>query len=720
MKKITRLLALAAGISILLLSGCNSAVSDAIVDDADKKTETDRQITFNVTSNSNLINFSENASESRSMGRTIIPTAYTCNDLWFYYTYKNITSGGTESTAAAITVTGTDKTGTVVINLDAAQYEFKMFAVKKGDSEPEAPSTMQAANVVLQGSASADIRTSDNVNFFLTAEGLTNTGTVNLSLYTNGWTLPSGYTVKADLTYTKATGTKKIDDQVENTEVTYTTAEFQAANAAASKIAYKPMNASNQTAIEPGTYNFTVYYTDTISSKEYVWSDRIIILPAQETAVTIGLPNVIGAIPTKPASLKVTYVDPEYASSGFYTAQFNWEDSSNNEKFFELQVVEFLADDDTTIEQKDTDANWSTLYTAKTAKVMSNIIYGTSTDEVAGVTKDDTADYKVFYGQPDAGYIAGALTKNNTVARMYLSLGSRYVARIRAVNAGGASDWAYATLTDAATVDATSGRIAASAFTSTTINRYRMTYELAGGSFVDSTGVVLNPQPTNVYYYSQTYTGTPAVLAGNAVMRPNGTGTYESITAPKIQNGAKQWSAWKSEFDSNGAPLAADKNGFYHLVTDAPANYKGCGNITFTANYATIGTVTIFDDNSYKIGGITSSINGATDFVTDTDGIGITQNVAENTATALTWEITFPKAKAYESIKINIISTDGSKRYSLENPTYDSTREKATFTIPVSTYGEGIYLAQILAYTKVKPKDPYQKTIVLNITQPSA
>lgn len=709
MKKFTRILALVAGVSIMLLSGCNSAVSDAVVDDANKKTETDRQITFNITSNSNLINFSENASEPRSIGRTIIPTAYTCSDLWFYYTYKNITSGGDESTATAIEVTGTDKTGTVVINLDAAQYEFKMYAVKKGEAETEAPATMDTSKTVLQGSASADIRTSDNVNFFLTAEGINNTGTVALKLYTKGWELPSGYDVKADLTYTKADATHEIDSTVNNTTVTYPNATFKAAISTETAVNYKPKDeSSNPIPIAPGTYNFTVYYEDTVNSNEYVWSDRIIILPGQETAVTIGLPNVIGTIPTKPASLNVTYIDPDNSSTGYYTAQFNWADSSNNEKFFELQVLEFKANEDSTIAQTDTDTNWNNLYTTKSALVMSNIIYGTSTAEVAGVTGDDTADYKVFYGQPESGYIAGALTKNNTVAIMYLSLGSRYVARIRAVNAGGASQWTYAGTSTATTANNSTGLLTANAFTSSTINRYRVTYELAGGSFVDDTDNPLTNQPTTVYYYCQNST------AGNSIMRPNGSGSFEGITNPLIKYNNKIWSSWKSEFDNIGASNAS---GAYHAVADAPLPYKGCGNITLTASYATVGSVTLFDDNSYKIGAITSSITASDAFTTDDSGISIVQTVAENAGTALTWEIAFPRAKAYENIKIQIVATDKSRSYMLENPTYDDGRTKATFTIPYATYGEGIYNAKILAYTKVKPNDPYQKTIVLNITQ---
>ncbi len=722
MKKFTRLVASATALLLLLLVGCNNAVSNAIVDFADRSIAADRLITFSLSSNSNLMNF-DTPIQQKGNSRTIMPTAYICSDLKFFYSYKK-QGESTHSTPVEIDVfaNASGKDGQVIINLEAAQYEFIMYALNSSET------SFDANKVLLKATASADIRTTDTVNFFMTADESKVPGHVSLKLYTNGWTISDAYDVKADLRYTKTTTIEttehKIDTKILNTEVLLFHKDTDSekditllTNTAPENANYAPKTTEAPVTdldILPGTYNFTVYVIDKNNTKNtFVWSDRIVVLPGKTTEKTLGIPNIIGVTPTKPSSLTATYTDPDNTYTGYYQTQFTWGDASNNEQFFELQVVEFNGNDSSIVqpaanETQNADEVWDDLLSTNSAKIQSNIIYGTQTSEVTWVTSVPNAEYKLFYGHPENGYCAGAVTKNNTSATMYLLLGSRYIARIRAINAAGASEWTYATLDTAST-----GK-----FPSTTINRYRLTYALLNGSFYkpESTSTLEDPQPTTVFYHSQSASGIP-------IIQPNGKNTAADGETPVynqlLKYNDKIWSTWRAEYHADGSSSdSGTLQGYYNSanLTDAPAPYTGCANIALTACYETVGSITLFDDNDYAIGTITCTNKEFS--ITNQEALEMKVSLTTDASTeTLIWSIAYPRAKAYESVSIQIVSTDGKKAFYLQNPTYNAERSAATFTIPYKTYGEGIYNAMILAYSKVKPKDPYQKTIVLNITQ---
>lgn len=716
MKKITRLTALIAGLFMLVFSGCETYLNNVYYTETNTQTAKPSELSIYVTSDSDLVDFSTPAPVDGA--RTIIPTAYQAGNLWFYLSYKNITNNATSfTTPELVTVEADDsdsQKGKVTINLTAAQYEFKLYAVKKTETEISGNATQPASNptlpdnAVLMGTASADLRTYHEVNFFLISDGLTGTGEVNLELYPDGWTVPAGYTVSAEMQYTKKTGTNKKGDTVSNSA---TDASWNLNSATSTNPQTYVKTAS------PGTYNFIISFTNTKDSKTFEWSDRVVVIPGGKTAARIPIPNVIEQKPTKPATLKAGFIDTDNENSLYYTGAFVWEDSSYNEKYFELQLVEVPSGVDSGYAQPTTDTDWTTLVNTATnaSNKGENIIYGVKAQAKNGTDPE----YKIFYGQTNNGYVDGSLLRNETFAKLTLTLGMRYIARIRAVNDQGESDWTYATLTEDLTTSQLGGGTAAKKFTSSSINRYKVTYAANGGSFYDVTTGNTTTAPDLIYYYSQEDT------AGNPIMDATGKQEFDAtksdknttVTKPLLKFGNKKWTNWLSPIGADGKPVSA-VNGVqtYNAVGAVPANYKGCSNLNLIANYATIGAITIFDDNKYAIGTIESTPAFPTAMQTDQTALALT--IAQDSTTPnIIWKVNYPTGVQYKKVELIIESTTKNSGRYYTVPADTSTAGIATFTIPYKTYESGLYAAKIYAYTNVRPQDPYQKTIILNITQ---
>ena len=778
MKKFAKFTALAVGLASMLFMACSNISEEAIVTTSAVSSDNYKTLKIDVTSNSNLLDFSD-TTEQGEAGRTILPVAQTCDALWFYLCSKNNTAGDDAfSKPVAVTVTAkssdtTGRTGEVIINLTKADYDFKLYAVPRaGTTEATSYSSeTDCANVaVLVGYANADIRNDDTVSFYLTSEGLTRTGSVALKLYTKGWEVSqfTGYTASAKMTYTKKTalqsGTAKEGDTVAGSEVPPKDTAPESANYSAT--------------VAPGTYNFEVSFSN--GTKTYTWSDRIIVLPGQATEKEIGLPLVIEQPPLAPTYFNAAYIDPELTTTEYYNVEFVWDmqgkktadadatDIDNEEKF-ELQLMSIpasIADSVVTTytsvitDSTKTDANrkqaWSTLKDSATAAAAGGktVIWST----VDGKTKaetDDTADTttKVFYGNLDT-YVAGSLQKNNQYAIFKLPLGSRYVARIRAVNAAGASAWVYAdiandikgeggsltgdNLRDASAIEGTKD---AYGFTSATINRYRVKYDIAGGTFTATTPLAANLK--TVYYYCQVF-GTEtkdsngkvtAVTGGIEIMKPTGAAEYDDdgnvtthndfnitnskgvngttddkVEDPKLVLGEKMWTNWLKD------------NSAYNEVNVAPFNYIGCKNLTLVANFATIGTVTIFDDNNYAIVNVTSTSTkeGGTapisnDATGDVKAVVYTITASQSKDVGLVWTVTYPADVVYDNVTLVVKSTDGKREYNIGDIQTDSTGAVHTFTIKISEFVKGIYNAKISAWSPVKPNDPYTANISLKI-----
>lgn len=717
MKKIAKIAALAFGLSALLFASCSDISNgDAIVTSSTAaSSDTYKTLTLGITSSSNLVDFSS-ASTSES-GRTIVPTAQQVGNLWFYLCSKNNTakattfSAPTAVTVEADTTDASGHTGTVVISLKKADYDFKLYAVPKDDGETSAPSITTEAEIltqaVLVGYANADIRTDDKVDFYLTSEGLTKNGGVALKLYTDGWNLSAyqGYTGSQKITFTKRT---TIDSTTYSIGDAYSGSEKAVAlpNSA-------PTDANYSCTVAPGTYNLEVSFAGSGSgAKTYTWSDKIIILPGQTTEATIGIPLVIAKKPEAPAEFKVGYIDPANDTTQYYTAEFVWDGSAiNNEEKFVLQLMS-LPDAVTDIYLK----NYNDAIKVSSATQTELQTAWTTLRSYAGGETSVTEYSNNFYGDEKV-WVAGALQKNNEMAQFKLLLGSRYAARICARNDAGDSDWVYATLDSPIAAVADKGIVAAKAFTSISINRYRVEYDLNSGTLKDKN----DDSVGTVYYYCQKFATTDEsgnVTGGVAIMDASGKSGYKfkvtdsgdpevGVEEPKLTlSSGSTWTNWLKD----GAN--------YNEVNVSPKNYGGYESLTLVANYATIGIVTIHDDADFLIvvGNLSSASSGSShdsDAEAKFTGIypALTMTASQSGDDTLTWTLTYPTGVTYDKVTLILTTTDGQTHYNIGNISADK-----KFTIPVSEYKKGVYQAVISAWTSIKPQDPYTTNITLTIT----
>ena len=579
--------------------------------------------------------------------RTIIPDSFDSTGVDFYL-YGTNTSGGTfgpskvDFKGNAEAAGGTSKTvGTVSIPANSAVWEFTLVAVTSGATAPTEANLKDDA--VLIGYSSMDMLNGDTAKFTLSPDGLTKEAKIAMKLYTDGWELPTGFTAKAGI-YDLATGADAgTDAAATEKDVAFTATTKDEANAVDYAIA----------SFTPGTYLFKVTFERTGSNKKFYWSDVLVVLPGKEIKNAVGIPNVIGTAPTAPTAFKAGYVEnSEDKFSGWYTTAFEWERGSKNENNFEIEVLEFN-DADTVTPPADADAGWTTALTA-----------GTS------VTYDSKFS-------SEANYESGSLLSGNTKAQLRLELGKRYFARIRAVNDAGESDWKLVDLTAAPAEPSGTQK-----FTGNTINRYRLTYFMNGGTyFADKTaadaGTGGSTEDKVTYHCEDSATGIE-------ITKADGT--------PIIKKNTYTWSYWSKDGKSETASR-------YNEPGTAPENYKGYKNLDLYAMFATDASVAIFDKKSLEIqdGWITVDTGTLT---------GKTAEIDVATETEVKWTFTPGEVKDAEGKKIenfaydkvNFTVTKGGTTFEAKSADEVSAAKAAEFTMSLSDLPLGIYQVMFTAH----------------------
>ena len=577
--------------------------------------------------------------------RTIIPDSFDSDGVDFYL-YGTNTSGGTFG-PEKVTFKGnaeaagdTSKTvGTINIPANSAVWEFTLVAVTSGATAPTDEATLKN-DAVLIGYSSMDMLNGDTAKFTLSPDGLTKEAKIAMRLYTDGWELPAGFTAKAGI-YLLTTGADAgADATPTEKEVAFTDTTKDEAHAVDYAIA----------SFAPGTYLFKVTFEKTGSNKKFYWSDVLVVLPGKTIENAVGIPNIIGTAPTAPTAFKAGYVEKsEDKFSGWYTTAFEWERGSKNENNFEIEVFEF--NDATTVTPPaDADAGWPTAPTA-----------GTS------VTYDSKFS-------SEANYESGSLLSGNTKAQLRLELGKRYFARIRAVNDAGGSDWTLVNLA-AAPAEPTGTK----AFTGSTINRYRLTYFMNGGTYyADKTAAEAGTGSTEdkvTYHCEDSATGTPIIKA-------DGT--------PIIKNNTYTWSYWSKDGKSETASR-------YNEPGAAPENYKGYKNLDLYAMFTTDASVAIFDKKSLEI---------QDDWITVDTGTltGKTAAIDVAAETEVKWTFTPGEVKdaagnkienfAYD--KVNFTVTKGGTTF--EAKSADDVSAATDFTMSLSNLPSGIYQVMFTAH----------------------
>lgn len=575
--------------------------------------------------------------------RTIIPDSFDSDGVDFYL-YGTNTSGGTfgpskvdfKGKTEAAGGTASTTVGTVSIPANSAVWEFTLVAVATGDAAPT-DATLKD-NAVLIGYSSMDMLNGDTAKFTLSPDGLTKEAQIAMKLYTDGWELPAGFTAKAGI-YLLTTG---ADAAATEQTVAFTATTIDAANAVEYAIA----------SFTPGTYLFKVTFEKTGSNKKFYWSDVLVVLPGKTIENAVGIPNIIGTAPTAPTAFKAGYVEnSEDKHSGWYTTAFEWERGSKNENNFEIEVLEFK-DADTAVTPPTSDDEWTTALTAGS----SSVTYDSKFSEAAN-------------------YESGSLLSGNEKAQLRLELGKRYFARIRAVNDAGDSDWKLVALADAPAEPTGTQK-----FTGNTINRYRLTYFMNGGTYyadkAAAEGGTGGSTADRVSYHCEdSATGTPIIKA-------DGT--------PIIKKNTYTWSYWSKDATSETASR-------YNEPGTAPEAYKGYKNLDLYAMFATDASVAIFDKKSLEIqdGWITVDTGTLT---------GKTATIDVATETEVKWTFTPGEVKNAEGNKIenfaydkvNFTVTKGGTTF--EAKSADDVKAATEFTMSLSNLPAGIYQVMFTAH----------------------
>lgn len=589
--------------------------------------------------------------------RTIIPDSFDSTGVEFYL-YGTNTSGGSfgpekvtfkgNTDAAAAGGAASKTVGTISIPANSAVWEFTLVAVTSGDAAPTEATLKD--NAVLIGYSSMDMLNGDTAKFTLSPDGLTKEAKIAMKLYTDNWALPADFTAKAGI-YLLTTGADAGTDAAPTEkEVAFTDATINEANTVDYAIA----------SFTPGTYLFKVTFEKTGSNKKFYWSDVLVVLPGKTIDNTVGIPNVIGTVPTAPTAFKADYVEnSEDKFSGWYTTAFEWERGSKNENNFEIEVLEFN-DADTVTPPADADAAWTTALTA-----------GSS------VTYDSKFS-------SEANYESGSLLSGNTKAQLRLELGKRYFARIRAVNDAGESAWTLVDLTDAPAEPTGTQK-----FTGTTINRYRLKYFMNGGTYyADKTAADADTGGSTadrVSYHCEDST------TGIEIMKADGT--------PIIKKNTYTWSYWSKDATSETASR-------YNEPGVAPENYKSYKNLDLYAMFATDAGVAIFDKKSLEIQAdwITVAFSGTPEAGENATLTGKTATIEVTKQTEVKWTFTPGEVKdaagkkienfAYD--KVNFTVTKCGTTF--EAKSADNVGAAKEFAMSLSNLPSGIYQVMFTAH----------------------
>lgn len=398
-----------------------------------------------------------------------------------------------------------------------------------------------------------DLRYNQDVKFYLNPNNIEGVGSVDIILRTLNQWKDEGYSVTVriedkatgavisnkDIPTPKSSSqewhTQTGDKSTWNAPAANTSGTVNGGIATTTGVEYKVTN------IPAGSYNLVVdFYNGT---KHYYYTDTLMILTNQvanktnngtydsgEKVYYVEIPQVINKEPAAPENLRVGYVDADDNEDGYYIATFEWDRVSTNEEYFLLQLLRL----DECNNGATTPAANKTGFDDATKTAL--IALRDTTDVNETPTKDVPAGWKALaahtkaekiqlretvFQETKSKYAAGSLNKGSTSLSLYLPLGSAYVARLTAINEAsksvdggfdGTNDtsmqkWIY---TNAAalinvtprpvTLNVTTANLPGETVspvswtgTGTTaplcVNRYRMLYNLNGGSFNDVNAV---------------------------------------------------------------------------------------------------------------------------------------------------------------------------------------------------------------------------------------
>lgn len=563
---------------LAFISGCSDNISDVSVG----KTGT-IEMEGKRTMNASITNFSEHFVREESNARSINPAAWKIDDAEItFLLYGEASNGEIYNDDFSSSISTIDSNGNFSINLPAYNWTLTLFACNNTPT-----SYTDALNkAALIARAHVDLTTSAmGVVFKLTSVGLTGKGTYNFDVKLDGWTIATNIETSLGI-YDRITG-----EPIEGTVKTGSSISTALNDSG------KYNFADESTGIDAGVYLFQVKFKNKDTGKVYVYGDTLNIVPYKTSKISettadnyILIPNIIG---TKPAAPEKAYAVYDTASLGtsqfpdYYTAAIIWEDKSNNERFFGLQLVE--------LDLAQTTPNSSAWQNAP--------VYGENIIEQTTM------------------YAGGSLLAGNNVILLRLPLGKRYAAQIWAENDAGRSDALpvkIATSTEVAQykVDGLGGREgyfqswnsvmppnapAATPTKGDSISLLRMTYRIQGGTYVpnDKTSGILWKKGDGTAGNATDHNAVRTIEATKNVSPSIYTGKsdlivyYSKLSSTSDTTGCPLWKFADNALQGNGFPITSwYKNSTSGTALDAESGtYEKADNVVFYANYGLQGMI---------------------------------------------------------------------------------------------------------------------------------
>ena len=720
----------------LFLSSCSGLVDGIMGENEDDNSSSSKTLTLTIDNYTKVIDTSSGSARlSKRIARTISADSYknTDENLSFWVFGNSSDSENLKPTKVSFTATTEDEYKGIISldDITAADWYLTVAVVIAGDAnntfanygDATAEPTVDnlKTDAVLLGRANVDLRAGSSVSFTLTTDGLTKQATIDLSISSkDGWFVAGNYptdtwTVKAGI-YDRVTG-----NVVKDSTASPASTETELYSASADDFSSTATTESNYTvsAIAPGNYLFKVSFANSKTGKTYAWSDLIRVLPGKGITTEIAIPNVIGALPTAPATFVAQYACSDDGDDGTkgsakyaekpladsYVVDFSWTrkstDTLKNELYYEIDIAELgdtFVEGTDALPDNDTWSTSSTKYTSKTYDGKS--FFATSATSVYYDSGVEVTDSLGTYA------IGSSLLAGSNHAEFVLSLGKRYYARIRAVNDAGCSDYTYVTLGET-TSDAAARSDKYLAFNSATINLFRICYNFNSGTFYEEGKDSTEGVTKDVFkYFSRNISaGVDVIDISKGAYDAEATGDNKSKTTdPTVIKGSDALVKWRDK-----ATGKVYKDESIADATDATkksgVKYSGYKNLNRVAASGDI-DVEILDQNAYKFDAswikVSNKVRAADSSLAETAvDCAITSNTtndgsASGSVGTFTISLEMPSGDdtwVYDYVDFKISKNDGTEY--LYEKKVDIARGTATVTSE-KALGAGIYTVTLI------------------------
>ena len=699
MKNTLKKMALALFASVFMFSGCTQLTDPVNVYNGNGNNEENNvgettNITINVSSSENIIKFAKT-----STARTILPSAIdgTAAGSVFYIWGTNTITGidfGPEVIEFNATPDTDGTKGTVKKLFSRSAYELNLAYVSPANTSKI--TDVSKTNIIKYASLTAntdvDLRYNEKVYFYLTpnTDGSAQPGSLTLTVKALGWD-------PADAEFTGYTMTTSLQNVADDSTIASSDKIKGDIGPSSTLLPTTEPGTANYvlTGVPAGTYEFVVTFSR--NGRTYTTSEDVIILANEPTVGSFKVLDIIEKVPTAPSNFVATYKDPEtnLNDATFYNVALTWDATGiKNENYFELETLEILDsyDSETPFAAKDidSDSKWSDAIndTYDPANVTRTI--WSNQERSTTIETGSTTSY--LWGESNVCtiYEGGNLKRNSQQVIMQLPLGSRYFARIRAVNDAGESAWTYLDL-DGGADDSPLGY---KKFTANDyyINRFQVRYNLNGG--VNDAGDL----ELNKFY---TYNGTEIEIP---VAKTSADDTPTLVITKGVDPNKDYWQKWTKTDGTAYTNTSATP------ITN-PA-YTGYKDLVLVANYDAVSIMDVEmiqpSDFEIKDDAIGIAFDGA---ATESEGKYV---VDLNVVTKIV--LSFNTAVKYSKIEYEIKQANGTSEPRVyEASLIGSGTYTNEYVIDITGWKTGNYLITWKAWHPTQGNYPYTNCKLVEI-----